>query len=144
MRLTLNGLKDYAKRFVDELPRSAMSSAHMIGLSGELGAGKTTFVQFVAKELGILGNVSNPTFVIAKSYAIAHPVFRKLIHVDAYRLSKSDPDTLGWRELMRDPAHLILVEWSENLADFPESAPRVSFTVIGEGVREVNESSSTS
>ncbi len=137
MDLSLEELADFAKEFVASVPLASSSRAHVVGLRGELGAGKTTFVQMVARELGITESVTSPTFVFVKAYDIQHPAFSRFVHVDAYRLSLSDADTIGWEDYRTDPRNLILVEWPENLAGFPADAAVIAFTVTGEKTRSL-------
>lgn len=89
--------------------------ATLVGLSGHLGAGKTAFVKAVAAELGISEEVTSPTFVIMKIYDISRSSWKRLVHIDAYRLEKREElEALGWESLASDPGNLILVEWPEN------------------------------
>lgn len=95
------------------------NGATIIGLSGNLGAGKTAFTKCVAKELGIDEDVTSPTFVIMKIYSIglskSFP-WKKLIHIDAYRLERGEELTvLGFEQLAKDADNLILIEWPENV-----------------------------
>jgi tRNA threonylcarbamoyladenosine biosynthesis protein TsaE len=115
------------------------SEATVVALSGELGAGKTTFTQTIAAHLGIKETVTSPTFVIEKVYQIADGTFARLIHIDAYRLKESrELEVLGWRDLVRDPENLILIEWPERVLDLiPESAHRVTLTFIDEDTRTI-------
>lgn len=137
MALSLNELRTFAKEFVANLPRAVGAEAHIVGLKGELGSGKTTFVQMIAEELGIQDPVTSPTFTILQVYPINHPVFERLIHVDAYRLSREDSDTIGFQQYRENPRNLILVEWPENLRDFPQSAARITFRVLDTKTRAV-------
>lgn len=138
MNVTLGELGKFAESFVAELPKAEGPRAHVIGLSGELGAGKTTFVQSVARALGASQSVTSPTFVFAQRYAINHPPFTSLIHVDAYRLKAWEAHTIGWQDFLKDPKNLILVEWPENmLLDFPQDAPILKFSVIDVGARSI-------
>lgn len=137
MSLSLADLELFAAKFVDALPKEPGPEAHVVGLKGELGAGKTAFVQSVARALNITEPVTSPTFVIVAAYQIPHPVFSRLVHIDAYRLTQEDPDTIGWGEYVRDPRNLILVEWPQNLRDFPNDAPILSFSVLDEAHRTV-------
>jgi len=112
---------------VDELPiiaeqvlasASVMSRdrAIVVSLSGDLGAGKTTLVQEIARSLGIKENVISPTFVIMKRYGIPDPLcpYDDLIHIDAHRLESSKQLlNLGWEELISNPKNLIIIEWPE-------------------------------
>ncbi len=90
--------------------------AFILALSGELGVGKTTITQAIAKNLEIKENLVSPTFVIMKKYEIKKGIFKKLIHIDAYRLEKEeDLINLGWSELIKDEGNLIIVEWPERV-----------------------------
>src|SRR3989304_9211752 len=78
--------------------------AKVVGLYGDLGAGKTALTQALARELGIKEKVVSPTFVIMKSYQLSGSSFQKLIHIDAYRLEKGEElAKLGWAEIISDP-----------------------------------------
>ena len=103
--------------------KAEMGSATIIGLSGNLGAGKTAFVKCVAKLLGISEDVTSPTFVLMKLYDItakktsgeSYP-WKKLVHIDAYRLERTQElEVLKFAELVADPNNLILIEWPENV-----------------------------
>ncbi len=94
----------------------ATSAATVITLSGDLGAGKTTFTQLLAKQLGVTSPVSSPTFVISKTYPLENADenngFENLIHIDAYRLG--DPhelELIGFNQQKNEVKNLIVVEW---------------------------------
>ena len=97
--------------------------ATVIGLYGDLGSGKTTFMKYFAAALGIKETIQSPTFIIMKKYEI--PVnnyklhftdFNNLIHIDAYRIEKSEELLkLGWEEIIKDPQNLICIEWPEHV-----------------------------
>lgn len=92
---------------------SMISSAMSISLSGELGAGKTTLVQGMAKGLGVPDNyyVTSPTYTIINEY----PGRIKLCHMDLYRLGSMDElDYLGFNEIVSSGS-VIVVEWPELL-----------------------------
>lgn len=133
---TLTELEREAARFVETLVPSP-GGATLVTLSGELGAGKTAFTKAVAKALGVDNVVTSPTFVLEKIYKLGHPMskFKRLIHIDAYRLSKgSDLAPLGFDELMEDADNLILLEWLEKVADaLPVSSAQLSFAVRADG-----------
>lgn len=106
-----------ANDFVSGLfPKS--DTATVVGLYGNLGAGKTAFTKCVAKVLEVDDSITSPTFVIEKIYELKSKNFNHLIHIDAYRLEKSEELLhLGWQEIISDPKNLILIEWPENVAD---------------------------
>lgn len=105
----------------------------VISLEGDLGAGKTTFTQGFAKGLGIKDRIKSPTFVILKIYKIPKKNrFKKLIHVDAYRLGSKDFKAFGWKEFVNDSQNLILVEWGNKIKDIlPAASLIISFGHIG-------------
>lgn len=112
--------------------------ATLVTLSGELGAGKTSFVKAAARSLGVEDEVSSPTFVLEKIYLLpAERPFRRLVHIDAYRLEKgSDLAPLGFDELMEDAGSLVMLEWPERVAEhLPEPDARISLTAQTDGSR---------
>jgi tRNA threonylcarbamoyladenosine biosynthesis protein TsaE len=81
----------------------------VISLSGDLGAGKTVFVQGLAASLGVQGRVTSPTFTIVHQYEARFPI----VHVDVYRLdSFQDLLDIGFEDFL-DPAAIVLLEWGE-------------------------------
>lgn len=115
-------------------------TAALIGLSGDLGSGKTAFVKGVAKALGVKEEVTSPTFVIEKFFAIDHPPFTRLIHIDAYRIEhSSELASLRWKETVADPKNLIFIEWPEKIADIlPKGMQMLTFKFIDETTREIS------
>ncbi len=113
--------------------------ATVVALSGELGAGKTTFTQEAALVLGVETPVTSPTFVIEKIYPLTHSLFSRLIHIDAYRLSSGEElAKLGWKDLLEDPKNLIFIEWPENvLSVIPKDTMTLVLTVIDEDLRTI-------
>lgn len=100
--------------------------ATVVGLIGDLGAGKTTLVQALAKELGSSAVVVSPTFVIAKFYELTDPSWDQLVHIDAYRIEDiRELAALGWETLIDTPRTLIMIEWPERiLAALPPATQR--------------------
>lgn len=138
MRVSLESLDQYVAAFIPLLPSARTNTACVVGLSGDLGAGKTTFAQALARALGVRSKVTSPTFVIAQRYPIRHPVFESLVHIDAYRLMPGEEQTIGWGQYLNDPKNLVVVEWPERLGDaFPKSALLVHFETIGEQERDI-------
>ena len=109
-------LAEISEKHADATVRTGdTNGAAVIGLSGHLGAGKTAFVKAVARELGVAGEVTSPTFVIMKIYETEHQVFKRLVHIDAYRLERrADLEALRFEEIVSDPNSLVMIEWPEN------------------------------
>ena len=81
-----------------------------VALTGELGAGKTTLVQGVARAMGYEGAVASPTFTLVRPYRTERGT---LVHVDVYRLDRvQDVIDLGLQELLEDDG-ILLVEWGD-------------------------------
>ncbi len=107
--------------------KKKQKGALVVGLSGDLGAGKTAFTKFVAKHLGIKDKVFSPTYVIMKKYPLPLPRgsarrargsdYKFFFHIDAYRLEKEEELLhLGWKEIINNKDHLIFIEWPENIS----------------------------
>ena len=108
---------DETRKRAEELVAS-FRGGEILALSGDLGAGKTTFSQGIAKGLGVSANVNSPTFVIMKQYKCKHPKIKILIHIDAYRLSQgSELETIGAMEFFDRNDAIMLIEWPENIKD---------------------------
>ena len=138
----LEHTRAFAAHIVRELVATgpAKKSATVVGLYGELGAGKTTFTKEIARLFGIKRTVASPTFVLERIYAVASKFkFSRLIHIDAYRLSGGKELTsLGWDELLADPKNLIFIEWPEKVMDvMPAKHIGIFFTHKGEFEREI-------
>lgn len=90
----------------------------IIALSGEIGAGKTTFTQFLAKSLGVKPHLISPTFVVMRSYAIPQNPRGKLYHIDLYRLETTiNIADIGANEILNNPNNIILIEWPDKVKD---------------------------
>lgn len=121
-------------------------TATVMALQGDLGAGKTTFTQQLARELGIDEVLQSPTYVLMKSYPISfkNPYpgiegrFDKLVHIDAYRLEKPEEfAALRPATFLQDPKALVVVEWPEKIAgQLPQ--PDVTINFSSEGSTETD------
>ena len=136
---TLSALETEAQQFVRDLTPKE-TGATLVTLSGELGAGKTTFTQSVARALGVQESVTSPTFVLQKTYALSKSSFKKLMHIDAYRLtSGSDLAALGFKDTLQDPLTLILLEWPEMVTDgLPQADVAITLTVDADDARTIS------
>ncbi len=143
---SLSELRDVAKKFLLVLAKKApKGQGVLVGLSGDLGTGKTAFTKCVAEVLGITETVTSPTFVLEKRYSIPKGSivgdrFTKLVHLDAYRLYKgSEMNVLDWNTTLADERNLILLEWPEQVEDaLPKNTVKVVFEYVDTGVRQVS------
>jgi len=129
---------EIAKEFLVKLS-PLEKSATVVGLYGELGTGKTTFTQFIAKELGIKKKINSPTFTIMKRYALKNKNYKNLFHIDAYRLkNEKELPHLGWEEIIENKEHLIFIEWPENIIKaMPKKHHQIHISHTKEGHRKL-------
>lgn len=117
-------------------------SAAVVALHGELGAGKTTFVQMVAKAIEINESVTSPTFVVMKQYSLedAKNGIEQLVHIDAYRIeNENEMMPLHFSELLDTKGVLICIEWAEKINKLlPQNLIDIKIDITDqEGGREV-------
>lgn len=135
MKVRHDELQAFAQGVIDAIPRDG-TRAVLVALTGDLGAGKTTLVQAIATELGIFEPVQSPTYVLMKTYNIPFGHFKKLIHIDAYRLKdKEEFQALKPEEFLSDPQALVCVEWPEKVAGALPT-PDIVLTLSSEGAEE--------
>lgn len=98
---------------------NGLRGGEVIGLVGELGAGKTTFVQFLAQALGIKEKVNSPTFVLMKVYQLKGlGGLKNFVHVDAYRLSGGKAlKNIGLEEYLGRQDSAVMIEWADRVKD---------------------------
>ncbi len=140
MKRTTKNLEEtyaLAAELLPEFEKLAAGGSVLVGLRGDLGSGKTSFVQGIARALGVAEHVTSPTFVLEKLYEISSPkTFSRLVHIDAYRLEGNhDLDGLGVADLLKAPSNLVLVEWPEHVQ--LSKILTIYFTFIDENTREI-------
>ena len=95
-----------------------LGAGAVVGLDGDLGAGKTEFVKGLAAGMGFEGVVTSPTFTLLHEYEAGA---RTLCHFDFYRVERREEIlALGWDELLEEPDSVLVVEWA---GKFPELLP---------------------
>ena len=110
-----------------------LSPGDVVTISGDLGAGKTTFVRGAARALGVTGPVTSPTFTIGHRYDAPTPV----AHLDLYRIAGLDPEEWGDLEPYFDGT-VAFVEWPEHGGDWlPEARAVVTLGHVDESQRSV-------
>ena len=135
----------------DILKVSLKGKAIVIALKGELGSGKTTFLQGFAKGLGIKNKILSPTFVIMKKFQVFHPApssapvrgksskFQWFYHIDCYRIKTPEELlALGFKEIISNPQNIVAIEWADKVKKIlPKESIILDFRVKGEKEREI-------
>ena len=144
MSRSINDTFDYAKQVVVRL-NCLDNTTNVLGLVGDLGAGKTNLTQGIARALGVKERVTSPTFVLMKVYNI--PIrqnilnkFKRLVHIDAYRLhGHSDLHGIGVTEYMNDNETLMIIEWADRVKGIlPEQTAYLQLEHISEDERRIS------
>lgn len=105
---------------------SALRPGDVLSLTGELGAGKTCFVQGAARGLGVTERVTSPSFVLRREYTGRLPI----LHLDVYRLDNlHEVDDLGYDEVL-DHEHVTFIEWGDAMSPLlPAEHLELEFTL---------------
>lgn len=91
-------------------------TAAVLALQGDLGCGKTAFVQAFLKIAGVKGRVTSPTFVVMKRYVIPrHPLFKRAYHIDAYRVDEEAMQALDLDTILADKEAVVCIEWADRI-----------------------------
>jgi len=113
---SLEELDAYGIDLLTQLQIKDRDKAVVLALSGDLGAGKTTLVQTIARDLGVIEVVTSPTFVIMKQYETSDKYFSKLIHIDAYRIgSAQNLIAIGAEEYINNKNTITIIEWVDRI-----------------------------
>lgn len=136
----MQDIPDLAERVIQIMAENKQyrnGKGTVLFLEGDLGAGKTTFTKELAHLLGVdKEEVHSPTFILKKEYGTNHLVFRKLVHVDAYRFDNpKEAKVLELDEDIKKHDSIVAIEWPSRLRGV---APDVtlSFLVVDEDTRE--------
>lgn len=108
------------QRFARQFTKALQSvfpfgSAVVCALDGNLGSGKTTFVQGMARALGIPQAMTSPTFLLMRSFTVSGKGFRTFIHVDSWRIDSNDLVHLGVQDALCNPRILVCIEWAKRV-----------------------------
>jgi len=145
-----NQTKKLGEFLAKKLKQRARKRALVLGLKGDLGGGKTTFLQGFAKGLGIKQKVLSPTFIIMRKFQIPKSKFqtnsksqiakfKTLYHIDCYRLVRDKEILdLGFKEIISDPKNIIAIEWAERIKKIlPKSTIWINFEFIDKNKRGI-------
>jgi tRNA threonylcarbamoyladenosine biosynthesis protein TsaE len=145
-RVPLHELPEFVRNVTATLALNRNNTkAVVLALRGELGSGKTTFVQQLAKQMGVQDVVQSPTYVLMKKYKLPEGLnpmgqkrrFKTLVHIDAYRLEDPEEfEALRPQEFLDDPSVLVVVEWPQKLGD-ALPAPDFTISFSSDGAAEI-------
>lgn len=111
-----------------------------IALYGDLGSGKTTFVQGLAKGLGIKKRILSPTFILMREYQVGiKDKVDRLYHVDLYRIeNEKDIEGLGLSEIWSEQNNILIIEWPEKIEKIlPKERINIYFEYLTENERKI-------
>ena len=129
-----------------EILKIKTNRAFVLSLIGDLGGGKTTFLQGFAKGLGIKEKILSPTFVIMRKFKISENScsnsckFANFYHIDCYRVEKpKEILDLGFKEIVSNPKNLVAIEWAERIKKIlPKGTMILKFDFINQKQREIS------
>ena len=129
---SVNDTHDLAKNIADKIQVGTV-----LALTGNLGSGKTTFVQGFAKAFGVIERIGSPTFKLVSEYEVGQ---KWLYHIDAYRLEGvNDFLRIGGEEYLRPERGITLIEWADIISDiFDENIIRITFSRLKENSNSRN------
>ena len=111
----------------------------VIALTGNLGSGKTTFVQGFARGLGIGKKIISPTFILMRTYRAKRR--RMLYHLDLYRLEsnyKEELENLGVSDIWKEKNNILVIEWAEKIKDLlPKGTTWIKFEYLSDDQRKI-------
>jgi len=120
----------------------ATKKALVIGLEGELGSGKTTFIQGLAKGMEIREAITSPTFVILKKFDLLPQAssIRYFYHIDCYRINRpQELIDLDFKEIINNSQNIIVIEWAERIRKIlPPDTWWIKFEHFGQNQRRIS------
>jgi len=135
-----NQTKKAGEILAREILKSPLKNkAFVIGLEGDLGGGKTTFLQGFAKGLGIKEKILSPTFIILKRFKIKDLRFKCFYHIDCYRISKpKEILDLGFKEIISNPKNIVAIEWADRIRHIlPKNVIMLKAQLIDKTTRKI-------
>jgi len=137
MKIFVSERVGQTRKVAEDLARKLLSKkrnkAVVIALFGELGSGKTVFVQGFAKGLKIKGKIVSPTFILMRRHG-------NFYHFDCYRIKNyREILDLGWREIAANPENIIIIEWAEKIKKIlPKNCVKIYFKHANRNKRKIS------
>ena len=132
------------KRLGQKLAQKILSASikkrtFVVALEGDLGGGKTTFLQGFAKGLGIRQKILSPTFVIMRKFRIKNSKFAHFYHFDCYRVNApKEILDIGFRKIVAGPGNIVAIEWADRIKRIiPKEAIFIDFEFVDKNKRRI-------
>ena len=132
--------KKMGEKFAKKILQTFLQEkAVVLGLEGDLGGGKTTFLQGFAKGLGIKEKILSPTFVLMRRFQIPEKTVCCFYHFDCYRIQKPNEILdLGFREIISEPKNIVAIEWAERIKKIlPKDTIILKFDFLDKNKRKI-------
>ncbi|MCD5396465.1 MAG: tRNA (adenosine(37)-N6)-threonylcarbamoyltransferase complex ATPase subunit type 1 TsaE [Candidatus Pacebacteria bacterium] len=130
--------KTFAKK-VARLVLKRKKGPVILALFGELGGGKTTFLQGFAEELGVKKRIQSPTFILMRKFKVPKKTFKNFYHIDCYRIEKQeDISNLGIERIFKKEENIVAIEWADRVKKLlPKDIIQIEFKVKGQNTRKI-------
>ncbi len=133
MKTFITNSNTETQKLADDIAKKFTSG--VVALNGDLGTGKTTFVQGFAKGLGIKEIITSPTFVLIRQHKIPKTT-KFLYHIDLYRIDNLTG--FGLEEILSEPENLVLIEWAEKIKHLlPKDTIHIKFETLSKDKRKI-------
>lgn len=137
---TSSETQEFGQEFAKKL-----KGGEILALTGDLGSGKTTFVQGLAQGLGIKQRINSPTFILMRSYPVTqlpnNPI-TNFYHIDLYRLEGDLTDevrNLGLDDIFGKEDTVVAIEWAEKIKDsLPKSTIWIKFEMLDNDAHRIS------
>jgi len=138
MHLTSHSPKE-TQKIASKLAKR-LKKGEVLCLFGDLGGGKTTFVQGLAKGLDVEKKVTSPSFVLMRKYPISGHLVTSLYHIDCYRIkSYKEILDIGFNEILEDKNAVIAIEWADKVKEIlPKERLDIKFEFVDEATRKID------
>lgn len=127
------------KILAKEFLKTSAKKTLVLGLIGDLGGGKTTFLQGFAKGLELKRRILSPSFVLMRKFKVKSPRFKVFYHLDCYRIEKpKEILILGLKEIISDSRNIVAIEWADRIKRIlPKDTIILKFTFINKNKRKI-------
>lgn len=107
--------KCFARFLINKKELLRQKTALIVSLEGQLGSGKTEFLKGIAQGLKLKEKIVSPTFIIMRRFPLTRGNFHFLWHIDCYRLTPYEFQSLPFKEIKNDPHNLVFIEWGDKV-----------------------------